>query len=87
MPPPPAALREHNKRPQAAARRAAKTEAQKRWRAHQKAGEAIYPAPGNGRILNMLLTCRWLSEADIGDKQKVGLAMFACLDDSAKNFE
>jgi hypothetical protein len=47
-------------------------------------GEAVALVPYDGAVLDLLVRLRWLAEADVADKVKVGAAISAMLRDAAK---
>ena len=63
--------------PPSRSRRAAKAARQRQWRARQRAGVAIAPAPYDDETVELLIALEWLDPADAGDPRKIGEAMFA----------
>ena len=54
-----------------------------RYRRRQRAGCAVYSVEAGPEVLDMLCRLTWLSEAELGDRDKVAAALGWLLADSA----
>ena len=66
------------RRPRVAAR-----DRKARYRRRQRAGCAVYSVEAGPEVLDMLCRLTWLSEAELGDRDKVAAALGWLLADSA----
>jgi hypothetical protein len=66
-------------------RRAAARQRQKRHRARQHNGLAVYPVTVSAETIDMLCRLGWLRDCDAGDPQRVSAAISALLADSARH--
>jgi hypothetical protein len=67
-----------------AARRAA-TRRQRKLRARQRNGQAVYEVTVDGSVLDMLVRLRWLLEGQTGDRRQVAKAIAAMLAEASQN--
>ena len=56
----------------------------RRYRARVAAGRRVARVEFDGALLDFLIRCRWLNEADAGDSRKVGDAIGHVLEDAAQ---
>ena len=68
-----------------AARRLRDRARQKRHRARQRSGQAVYAVTISPEIIDLLCRLNWLRDVDAVDPQKVGAAISALLADSARH--
>lgn len=62
-------------------KRARQRQRQARYEARQRAGVALYPVPLGPTELNALVMLRWLPDAAVGDRVRVGEAVAVAFSD------
>lgn len=64
--------------------RPAKRERQRRWLARQRNGEVVCPVAVSRHVLHILIDLGWLQEHESADRNEVGRAIAALLEDALK---
>ena len=64
--------------------RRADRERQRRCRARQRGGQAIYPVAIDGSVIDLLIRLGWLRDGDATNPQCVSQAIAAMLTDAAR---
>ena len=64
--------------------RARQRQRQARYEARQRAGVALYPVPLGPTELNALVMLRWLPDAAVGDRVRVGEAVAVAFRDMVR---
>jgi hypothetical protein len=77
-------MSKHGGRKRRRRRAALRKERDARYRARRDACRIVVPVEIGGEALDLLLSTRWLSEADSADAKKIGAAISAMLSASAR---